>query len=339
MLLTGLRRGEVFLEAGRWDGDRAWRTLLPGAGVGGSSSAVARLAELPGAGPLLFLGEAAGLPDLAGASARASGRPSTEPLASARRPGGHCLPRGAAGRRRVVRGAGLDAVEPLYLRAAERAAQACPMREEGSADPGRPADPVTPADASVAVDRVRRADGVSSLDPGAVPLPAGGPSPRVRRALAEIVELERCVSPIPGPRAPSGGSWPAGRGAGILVSSSSPGRSALTASPGSSADEAHLANLAMDPDHRGRGFARAVAPRLLAEARRRETANVWLEVRAGNAVAIRLYRTHGFRVAGIRKGYYQKEREDALVMVLPLAAEHDRGGSGQDRRKRSEGRK
>mgnify|MGYP001268877561 FL=1 len=90
------------------------------------------------------------------------------------------------------------------------------------------------------------------------------------------------------------------------------------------ADEGHLANLATDPDHRGRGFARAVLRDLLAEARRSGTANVWLEVRTGNAVAIRLYRAHGFRAAGIRKGYYQKEREDALIMVLPLEAETGR---------------
>jgi ribosomal-protein-alanine N-acetyltransferase len=96
------------------------------------------------------------------------------------------------------------------------------------------------------------------------------------------------------------------------------------------ADEGHLANLATDPVHRGRGFARAVLRDFLAEARRRGTANVWLEVRTGNAVAIRLYRTHGFRAAGIRKGYYQREREDALVMVLPLEAEDDRGGNQQD---------
>ena len=96
------------------------------------------------------------------------------------------------------------------------------------------------------------------------------------------------------------------------------------------ADEGHLANLATDPVHRRRGFARAVLRDLLAEARRRGTANVWLEVRTGNAAAIRLYQAHGFRAAGIRKGYYQKEREDALVMVLPLEAEGHREGNGRD---------
>jgi ribosomal-protein-alanine N-acetyltransferase len=92
------------------------------------------------------------------------------------------------------------------------------------------------------------------------------------------------------------------------------------------ADEGHLANLATDPDHRRRGLARAVLRDFLAEARRRGIANVWLEVRTGNAVAVRLYQAHGFRAVGIRKGYYQKEREDALVMVLPLEAEKGRRG-------------
>jgi [ribosomal protein S18]-alanine N-acetyltransferase len=94
------------------------------------------------------------------------------------------------------------------------------------------------------------------------------------------------------------------------------------------ADEAHLANLATDPDHRSRGLARALLRDLLAEARRRRIATVWLEVRVGNAAAIRLYESHGFRGVDVRRGYYQKEREDALVMVLPLGTEEGQGGMG-----------
>ena len=81
------------------------------------------------------------------------------------------------------------------------------------------------------------------------------------------------------------------------------------------ADETHLANLAVDPEHRRRGFARVLLRDLLAEAERRGASAVWLEVRAGNRAAIDLYRAHGFRTVGVRKGYYQKEREDALVML------------------------
>ncbi len=115
VLLTGLRRGEVFLEAGRWEG-HAWRALLPGAGVP-VGDVGARLAAVPGAGSFLFLGEAAGLPDLSGELA-GLGQAVTEPLVSARRPAViACL--AARPDALVVRGVGLDAVEPLYLRAAD----------------------------------------------------------------------------------------------------------------------------------------------------------------------------------------------------------------------------
>jgi len=44
---------------------------------------------------------------------------------------------------------------------------------------------------------------------------------------------------------------------------------------------------------------------------------VFLEVRAGNVVARRLYRTLGFRDLGIRRGYYGPG-QDAIVMELRL---------------------
>jgi tRNA threonylcarbamoyladenosine biosynthesis protein TsaB len=115
VVLTGLRRGEVFLEAGRWEDDR-WCAMLPGAGVPVTDVGT-RLAALPGAGSFFFLGEAAGLPELAGEIA-GLGRVTTEPLASARRPAViACL--AARPGSPMVRDAALDAVEPLYLRAAD----------------------------------------------------------------------------------------------------------------------------------------------------------------------------------------------------------------------------
>lgn len=89
------------------------------------------------------------------------------------------------------------------------------------------------------------------------------------------------------------------------------------------ADEGHLANLAVDPACRRRGMARALVADLLQEAARRQTASVWLEVRAGNLEAIELYRAYGFRPVRIRRGYYRKEREDAIVMVLDLLPEEE----------------
>jgi len=87
------------------------------------------------------------------------------------------------------------------------------------------------------------------------------------------------------------------------------------------ADEGHLANLAVAPGYRRQGFARDLLEDLVAEARRRETASVWLEVRVSNEGAIALYRGYGFVPAGIRKNYYRREHEDALLMVLALGPE------------------
>ena len=42
---------------------------------------------------------------------------------------------------------------------------------------------------------------------------------------------------------------------------------------------------------------------------------VTLEVRVSNFIAQRLYEKYGFSTAGIRKGYYSDNREDALIMT------------------------
>lgn len=44
--------------------------------------------------------------------------------------------------------------------------------------------------------------------------------------------------------------------------------------------------------------------------------NILLEVRKSNVVAIKFYKENLFKEIGIRKNYYEKEREDALVMVF-----------------------
>ena len=41
---------------------------------------------------------------------------------------------------------------------------------------------------------------------------------------------------------------------------------------------------------------------------------ITLEVRVGNKPAIRLYEKYGFKSLGTRKGYYQDNNEDALIM-------------------------
>ena len=87
------------------------------------------------------------------------------------------------------------------------------------------------------------------------------------------------------------------------------------------ADEAHLLNIAIAPEHQKRGLAQRLMRALLAWARTRGARDVWLEVRASNERAQRLYLRQGFAPAGRRPGYYPcpgGQWEDALLMRLPL---------------------
>ena len=79
-------------------------------------------------------------------------------------------------------------------------------------------------------------------------------------------------------------------------------------------DEFHLANIAVDDKFRNQGFGSQFVSELLQLARQQNCKYAFLEVRASNIPAIKLYKKLGFTVAGIRKNYYQAENEDALLM-------------------------
>lgn len=86
-------------------------------------------------------------------------------------------------------------------------------------------------------------------------------------------------------------------------------------------DELHIHNIFVPLAMQRRGHARAVLQTALAEAKAAGATRCLLEVRAGNAAAIGLYRALGFVDCGMRKGYYRHEhgREDALLMECPLS--------------------
>ena len=79
-------------------------------------------------------------------------------------------------------------------------------------------------------------------------------------------------------------------------------------------DEIHVNNLALRPQYRGHGYGTALMQHVLAEARRLGARRATLEVRAGNAGALRLYERLGFFVAGTRRNYYTNPVEDALIL-------------------------
>ena len=83
-------------------------------------------------------------------------------------------------------------------------------------------------------------------------------------------------------------------------------------------DELHVLNVAVAPEARRRGLARAILDRVEAGGREQGARVAMLEVRRGNAPAIALYRSLGYREVGIRPRYYAEDGEDALVMDKDL---------------------
>jgi len=83
-------------------------------------------------------------------------------------------------------------------------------------------------------------------------------------------------------------------------------------------DEVHVLNVAVAREQRRRGIARALMQEAAERGRARKARLVTLEVRAGNAPAIALYRQLGYREVGLRPRYYAEENEDAVVMELTL---------------------
>jgi len=81
-------------------------------------------------------------------------------------------------------------------------------------------------------------------------------------------------------------------------------------------DEVHINNLAVRPDDRQRGIGRALLRAALAEAATLGGRRATLEVRESNTAALRLYGGFGFRVTGVRPGYYSNPVENALVLWL-----------------------
>ncbi len=79
-------------------------------------------------------------------------------------------------------------------------------------------------------------------------------------------------------------------------------------------EEAHLTNIAVSPDFRRRKVAESLLAVVIDECRKNGIKYITLEVRVSNTPAINLYEKYGFKSLGTRKGYYQNNNEDALIM-------------------------
>ena len=88
-------------------------------------------------------------------------------------------------------------------------------------------------------------------------------------------------------------------------------------------DEGYVGNLAVAPERRRQGVGAALAEAMIADAARRGLAFLTLEVRQSNLPARRLYERAGFRAVGERKNYYERPREDAVLMTAAFPKEDE----------------
>ena len=72
--------------------------------------------------------------------------------------------------------------------------------------------------------------------------------------------------------------------------------------------------MAVSPEYRRKGVGDALMEVMLKVTEESGVLSHTLEVRKSNAGALRLYEKHGFKIAGERKGYYEDNGEDALIM-------------------------
>ena len=80
-------------------------------------------------------------------------------------------------------------------------------------------------------------------------------------------------------------------------------------------DEGSLLIIAVDEKHRRKGIAKAFFSELEKTAREKQLSFITLEVRASNESAINLYASQGFTKVAVRKNYYTKPLEDAVLMT------------------------
>ncbi len=83
-------------------------------------------------------------------------------------------------------------------------------------------------------------------------------------------------------------------------------------------DEAHITKVTIASPFRGQGYGRTLMAFLIERVIDLDGAEIRLEVREGNTAARHLYESLGFESVGLRKGYYARTNETAVVMKKSL---------------------
>jgi len=79
-------------------------------------------------------------------------------------------------------------------------------------------------------------------------------------------------------------------------------------------EEADISNVAVSLKHRRKHIAQNMLDYIFDWSQNKKIKNLTLEVRETNVPAIKLYEKNGFKEAGIRKDYYEKPKENAVIM-------------------------
>ena len=82
--------------------------------------------------------------------------------------------------------------------------------------------------------------------------------------------------------------------------------------------ESELANLAVSRIVQRHGLGRRLLAEAVEQVKARGCGEMYLEVRASNEAALKLYETSGFKAVGRRARYYARPVEDAIVMRADL---------------------
>jgi ribosomal-protein-alanine N-acetyltransferase len=86
-------------------------------------------------------------------------------------------------------------------------------------------------------------------------------------------------------------------------------------------DELHVNTIGTLPGQEGRGIATSLMDDAWRDARTRGIKRATLEVATSNVRAQKFYYRYGFKPVGVRKNYYEKTHEDALVLWADMPAD------------------
>jgi ribosomal-protein-alanine acetyltransferase len=132
--------------------------------------------------------------------------------------------------------------------------------------------------------------------------------PQLRRGETEDLESIRAIQAA----SPQAAQWDAAQypDFDLFVAAAGQGISGFVVGRKLASDEYEILNLAVAPESRRQGIARALVSMCLAGFR----GTVYLEVRPSNLPARQLYRSLGFEESTVRPDYYQNPSEAAIVM-------------------------